>query len=79
MQNLLNMTNMSIADALNHGCMCRTLDVDQLRKELERDPSLQGLASSIATSQPHLFSNSVVFLSQTTYQAIQQAIAAIER
>ena len=70
---------MSIADALNHGCMCRTLNVDQLRLELERDPSLQGLASSIATAQPHLFSNSVVFLSQTTYLAIKEAITAIER
>ena len=70
---------MSIADALNHGCMCRTLNVDQLRKVLERDPSLQGLASSIATAQPHLFSNSVVFLSQTTYLAIKEAISAIER
>ena len=69
----------SIADALNHGCMCRTLNVDQLRQELERDPSLQGLASGIASAQPHLFSNSVVFLSQTTYQAIKDAINAIEQ
>ena len=74
-----NITAMSIADALNHGCMCRTLNVDQLRHELERDPSLEGLASGIATAQPHLFSNSVVFLSQSTYQAVQHAIAAIER
>ena len=73
------MNMMSIADALNHGCMCRTLDVAQLRQELERDPSLQGLASGIATAQPHLFSNSVVFLSQSTYQAIKNAITVIER
>lgn len=79
MQNLLNVTTMNIADALNHGCMCRTLNVDQLRQELEHDPSLQGLASGIAAAQPHLFSNSVVFLSQTTYQAIKDAITAIER
>lgn len=70
---------MNIADALNHGCMCKTLDVDQLRHELERDPSLRGLASGIATSQPHLFSNSVVFLSQSTYQAIKDSISSIER
>jgi hypothetical protein len=73
------MTTMNMADALNHGCMCRTLNVDQLRLELERDPSLQGLAGGIAAAQPHLFSNSVVFLSQTTYQTIKNAIAAIER
>lgn len=79
MHKLLSTNTMNMADALNHGCMCRTLDIDQLRKELERDPSLQGMASSIATAQPHLFSNSVVFLSQSTYQSIQNSIAAIER
>lgn len=73
------MTVMNIADALNQGCMCRTLNVDQLRKELERDPCLQGLASGIAQAQPHLFSNSVVFLSQNTFQAIKNTITAIER
>ncbi len=79
MTTITTTTTTNIADALNHGCMCKTLDVDQLRKELERDPSLQGLASGIATAQPHLFSNSVVFLSQSTYQAIKTAITAIER
>ena len=74
-----SMTVMNIADALNHRCMCKTLDVDQLRQELERDPSLQGMASGIATAQPHLFSSSVVFLSPTTYQAIKDTIASIER
>jgi hypothetical protein len=73
------MATVNIANTLNHGCICKTLDVDQLRQELERDPSLQGLASGIATAQPHLFSNSVVFLTQATYQAINDAIAAIER
>jgi hypothetical protein len=73
------MTVMNIANALNHGCMCKTLDVDQLRQELERDPSLQGMASGIAMAQAHLFSNSVVFLSQATYYAIKNAIAAIEQ
>lgn len=70
---------MNIADALNHGCMCRTLDANRLREQLERDPSLQGLSSSIALAQPHLFSSSVVFLSSTTYQAIADTVAAIER
>jgi hypothetical protein len=73
------MATVNIANTLNHGCMCKTLDVDQLRQELERDPSLQGLASGIATAQPHLFSNSVVFLTLATFQAIKDAIAAIER
>ena len=70
---------MNIADTLNHGCMCRTLDANRLREQLERDPSLQGLSSSITLAQPHLFSNSVVFLSNTTYQAIANTVASIER
>ncbi len=70
---------MNIADALNHGCMCRTLDSDRLREQLEKDPSLAGLASSMALSQPHLFSRSVVFLSTATYQAIADTVSAIER
>ena len=69
----------SIADALNHGCMCHTLDTTRLQQELERDLSLSGLAGGIALNQPHLFSSSVVFLSSTTAQAIAQAISAIER
>lgn len=70
---------MTIADTLNHGCMCRTLDANRLREQLERDPSLQGLSSSIALAQPHLFSSSVVFLSSATYRAIAETVAAIER
>lgn len=68
----------SIADALNHGCMCHTLDAARLQQELERDPSLKGLADGIALNQPHLFSDSVVFLSSTTAQAIAQVVSAIE-
>ncbi len=70
---------MSIADALNQGCMCRTLDANRLREQLERDPSLQGLSSSMALAQPHLFSSSVMFLSSATYRAIADTVAAIER
>ncbi|HMS25939.1 MAG TPA: hypothetical protein PKC80_00995 [Burkholderiaceae bacterium] len=79
MSNVLNMAGLDIADTLNQGCMCRTLDTDQLRQELERDASLQGLAHDIAISQPHLFSNSVVFLSHHTYLEIKASIATIER
>ncbi len=69
----------TMADALNHGCMCQTLNATRLQQELERDPSLTGLADGIAQAQPHLFSNSVVFLSSTTAQAVAQAVCAIER
>lgn len=70
---------MNLADTLNQGCMCLTLDATRLRAQLERDPTLTGLAQGIALAQPHLFSNSVVFLSAQTYQAIAHAVGAIER
>jgi hypothetical protein len=70
---------MTIADTLNHACLCITLDTSRLRHELERDPSLQGLSGSIAELQPHLFSSSVVFVSSATHRAIAEAVQAIER
>ena len=70
---------MTIADTLNQACVCLTLDPARLREQLERDPTLAGMYDNIALSQPHLFSQSVVFISTATYQAIAQAVAAIER
>ncbi len=69
----------SVAEALNQGCMCHTLDTARLQLQLESDASLKGLAEGIALAQPHLFSNSAVFLSGTIAKAIAQAIHAIER
>ncbi|MBC7917951.1 MAG: hypothetical protein H7Y28_09090 [Rhodoferax sp.] len=68
-----------LADALNHGCRCQTLDADQLRLEMGRDAGLRDVASTLAQTHPHLFSNTAVFASQATVQAVQSAVAAIER
>lgn len=69
----------TLADALNHGCRCQTLDPDQLRQELGRDAGLRDVASTLAHTHPHLFSSTAVFASQATVQAVQAAVAAIER
>ncbi|HOZ66403.1 MAG TPA: hypothetical protein PLH13_03105 [Burkholderiaceae bacterium] len=69
----------NIANTLNQGCTCQTLDRDQLRQDLERDASLQGMALDISQEQPHLFSDSAVYLSQSSYQRIKSVISAIER
>lgn len=69
----------NFADALNHGCICRTLDPHNLREQLESDPGLTGLAQSIAQTRPNLFSSTVVFLSSGTFDAIVATVAAIER
>jgi len=69
----------TLADALNHGCRCQTLDAEQLRQELGRDAGLRDIAGTLALTHPHLFANTAVFASQATVQAVQTAVAAIER
>ena len=69
----------STVDGLNQGCFCRTLNANRLREQLESDPSLAGLAQSIAQTRPHLFSSTVVFVSPAMAASIAAAVAAIER
>lgn len=70
---------MNFAETLNHGCLCHTLDAQQLRQQLESDPGLAGLAQSIAQTRPNLFSSTVVFLASRTLETIVATVAAIER
>ena len=70
---------MNLADALNLGCMCRTLSPDRLREQLETDPSLAGLTQQLAASHPHLFSETAVFLDAGTRDALAATVSAIER
>ncbi|MBX9818929.1 MAG: hypothetical protein K2X79_12935, partial [Burkholderiaceae bacterium] len=72
-------TPTALADALNHGCRCQTLDAAQLQRELGRDAGLRDVADTLAITHPHLFSNTAVFASQATVQAVQAAVAALER
>jgi hypothetical protein len=72
-------TPTALADALNHGCRCQTLDAAQLQRELGRDAGLRDVADTLALTHPHLFSNTAVFASQATVQAVQAAVAALER
>ncbi len=67
------------ADALNRHCVCNTLDQQRLRKNLESAPCLQGLLDNIMNTRPHLFSGSMVFVSEQTERQIIDVVAAIER
>ena len=53
---------MNLADALNLGCACRTLETPRLQEQLETGPALGGLTARLAESHPHLFSPTAVFL-----------------
>jgi hypothetical protein len=70
---------MNLAHILNQGCQCVTLDPARLQQELARNGSLKELAHQLVHTHPHLFSGSVVFVSTATYQAMAEAIGAIER
>jgi len=70
---------LNTVEGLNQGCFCRTLNTDRLREQLESDPSLAGLAHSIAQTRPHLFASTVVFVSPAMAATIAATVAAIER
>ena len=76
---MLSPADTSTAEALNLGCQCHTLNTEQLREQLETDPSLQGMTEALATTHPHLFSSSAVFLDPSTRDQLENAIAAIQR
>lgn len=66
------------ADGLNRGCACRTLNRDRLRRQLEADPSLAGLAEEIARTRPHLFSATAVFITPEQLNRMTAIVAAVE-
>lgn len=67
------------ADSLNHGCACRSLDPARLRRELEGEPFLAGLADEIARTRPNLFSSFAVFISTAQYSRMTAIVAAVEQ
>ena len=67
------------AQALNLGCLCRTLDPALLRTQLDAHPGLAGLTDQLAHTHPHLFSQSMVFLESQMHDALVQAVAALHR
>lgn len=67
------------ADSLNANCNCSTLNTDKLNAHFS-DASQTGISSaSIFQSRPHLFSSSVVFISQRIQEQIQAVVSCIER
>lgn len=70
---------MNLADTLNLGCACQTLETPRLREQLETSPALAGLTERLAQTHPHLFSKSAVFLDPAVQTQIADAVAAIER
>lgn len=68
----------SIADRLNRGCFCITLDRDALCQALEREADDPAFCSAFIETRPHLFSNVPVFLPAQAIAEMQEIVFAIE-
>jgi hypothetical protein len=70
-------TSIELADRLNAGCQCVSLDREGLAAELERVSP--GFHEEVMAGRPHLFSDSVVFVSAEHVQRMARLVAAVER
>ena len=68
---------MTMAQALNLGCLCSTLQRDLLQARM--DARLRAQAQQLATTHPHLFSVAPVFISAEDEGRIETAVAALHR
>lgn len=68
-----------MAEALNVGCQCVSLDRQALLDALARDPRDGALQAMLAESRPHLFSDSMAFVSARHVRRMADVVAAIER
>ncbi|HEY8856984.1 MAG TPA: hypothetical protein VIM43_06470 [Rugosibacter sp.] len=67
----------TMADRLNAGCHCESLNRERLDGELERVS--QGFNELVMAQRPHLFSSSVTFVSVEHIRQMAALIAAIEQ
>ncbi|HMA08998.1 MAG TPA: hypothetical protein VKP68_14090 [Ramlibacter sp.] len=70
---------MNLADALNLGCLCSTLQPDLLRQALDDGAGLPGTAQEMASSHPNLFSATPVYICAADYARMETSVAALER
>lgn len=68
---------MNMAEAMNLGCLCSTLQRDLLQARM--DARLRVAAQQLAATHPHLFSATPVFISTEDDSRIRAAVAALHR
>lgn len=66
-----------IAERLNAGCQCVSLDRERLRAELEHESP--GFYETVVEGRPHLFADAMVFVGARDAQRMADVVAAIER
>ena len=67
-----------ITDQLNRSCRCIAVDARALAGALEAGAATEGLYASILRDQPHLFSETAVFLSRRHFEQMEAVVAAVE-
>jgi hypothetical protein len=65
-----------LAERFNADCRCTSLDRERLRRELERDEP--GFYAEVMEGRPHLFADSMVFVSDFHIRRMVELIAAVE-
>ncbi|OHC63403.1 MAG: hypothetical protein A3H93_06295 [Rhodocyclales bacterium RIFCSPLOWO2_02_FULL_63_24] len=70
-------SGIELADRLNAGCQCISLDSEGLGVELERVSP--GFHEEVMAGRPHLFSSSVAFVGAEDVQRMARLVAAVER
>lgn len=72
------MTNCrTLAENLNTGCVCQSLDRDALRAALEHEAP--GFWDTVVAARPHLFADVTVFVGARDLARMAEVIVAIER
>ncbi|MCX7163042.1 MAG: hypothetical protein NT083_08380 [Rhodocyclales bacterium] len=72
-----SLSSIELANRLNAGCHCISLDREGLEAELERVSP--GFHDEVMAGRPHLFSDSVAFVSAEHVRRMARLIAAVER
>jgi hypothetical protein len=72
-----NQRSIDLAEQLNAGCQCISLDREGLGRELERVSP--GFHAEVMAGRPHLFADSVAFVSAPHVQRMARLVAAVER
>src|SRR5689334_9344952 len=67
-----------IAEQLNRSCRCVAVDAGALAGALESGSATAGLYASILRDQPHLFSETAVFLSRRQFDRMAAVVRAVE-
>lgn len=69
---------MNMAEALNLGCLCSTLQRELLRRQIDQRVD-HDVSAELAATRPHLFSATPVFITAQDALAIRNTVAALHR